>query len=230
MLHRAEASLAQTQALPRSIDLAALESEVDRAQAAYQAAEARLAKVEIHSPIDGKVSDIVYESGEQVMTASPVVIVQTVGDQYRVMASVTESDISKIELGDQAVVTFDALGSGVTATATVTEIDPAETLIEGVVYYKVTLYLNEDASALTLKPGMSVDMDIRTMEESDVIAIPQRAVLTKTTGEKYVRVVTGPQTYEERTVTTGALGDMGMIRILSGLSDGEEIVLKLNGK
>lgn len=226
----AKASLAQTEALPRSIDLAALGSEVERAQATYQAAEARLAKAEIRSPIDGKVSDIAYKNGEQVLAASGVVTVQTVGDQYRVVASVTESDISKIEIGDRAQVTFDALGNDIFSSATVTEIDPAETMIEGVVYYEVTLYLNDDASAFALKPGMSVDMDIRTLEETDAIAVPQRAVLTKTTGEKYVRVVIGSGSYEERVVTTGSLGDAGMIRVLFGLSAGEEIILKLNGK
>jgi len=131
-------------------------------------------------------------------------------------------------LNDQVEVTFDALNDEVSAHATVMEIDPAETLIEGVVYYEVTLYMNGDAASLPLKPGMSADLDIRTAEESSVIAIPQRAVLTKTDGQKYVRVVTGKGTYEDRQVVTGVLGDKGMVLIVSGLSEGEEIILKLN--
>jgi multidrug efflux pump subunit AcrA (membrane-fusion protein) len=224
----AQATLGQTQALPRSIDVAAFDSEVERAQAAYDAAQARLAKAEIRSPIDGKVSEIVYESGEQVVAASRMITVQTVGNQYRIKALVTESDIAKISLNDQAEVTFDALSDEVSAHATVTEIDPAETLIEGVVYYEVTLYMNGDAASLPLKPGMSADLDIRTAEETSAIAIPQRAVLTKTDRQKYVRVVTGKGTYEEREVVTGVLGDKGMVLILSGLSEGEEIILKFN--
>jgi hypothetical protein len=57
--------------------------------------------------------------------------------------------------------------------------------------------------------------------------IPYRAVLSKTgTDEKYVRVLKNEQ-IEERTVQLGLRADDGKVEILSGLSEGEEIVLKI---
>ena len=50
-----------------------------------------------------------------------------------------EADIAKVAIGDLASSTLDAYGSYVDFPAQVTMIDPAETVIEGVPTYKVTL-------------------------------------------------------------------------------------------
>ncbi|HBK34748.1 MAG: Efflux transporter, RND family, MFP subunit [Candidatus Uhrbacteria bacterium GW2011_GWE2_40_58] len=221
----AQASYAQTSATPRQVDLSALEAEVERTYAVYLAANARLTKAEIRSPIKGRVTDIRFDVGEQMTATKPLLTVQTTEDQFRIVANVTESDIAKISLGDAAIVTFDAFGDDKKVYAYVQEIDLAETLIEGVVYYKVTIYL-DDTQSLSLKPGMSADVEIQTVLEENVLIIPQRAVLTHN-GNKYVRVLKKNGEIEERTVTVGTRGDLGLILVESGLEEGEEIIIKM---
>ena len=221
-----QASYAQTSASPRQVDLSALEAEVERSYAAYNASNARLEKAEIYSPINGKVTNIAFEVGEQIVGATPLMIVQTTEDQFRIIAKVTESDIAKISLNNIASVTFDAFGDDVAIPAFVHEIDLAETLIEGVVYYEVIIYLDGEI-ILPLKPGMSTDIEIHTIEEQDMIIIPQRAVLTHGS-DKYVRILDAEGEIEERTVTVGVRGDLGLILIESGLEEGEEIVIKIS--
>jgi HlyD family secretion protein len=221
-----EASLAQATATPRTVDLAAYEAEVSRTQAAYSAALARLENAEITSPITGRVTDIALEVGEQIVAATPLVTVQTTGDQFKIVANVTESDITKIALEDSTEVTFDAFGDDVVFTGGVQGIDPAETMIEGVVYYEVTVYLNDDERLIALKPGLTADIVITTVEIADALMLPQRTVLTGEEG-KYVRVKTRGSEYEERLVTTGERGNLGMILIESGVEEGEEIVVKI---
>jgi HlyD family secretion protein len=222
---QAEASLQQVSADPRDVDLASYEAEVSRALAAYDAAEARLAKADMKSPIVGSVTDITVEKGEQVSPGTTVVVVQTTMEQYEVVADVSESDIAKLAVGDVAEISFDAFGSAVEVTGEVRDIDPAEKLVEGVVYYEVTVQMEEDELLAALRPGLSADLIITTDKRENVISIPQRAIYDKD-GVDYVRVIDKRGNVEERHVETGIRGDLGRIEILSGLTDGEEIVIR----
>jgi HlyD family secretion protein len=221
-----EATLAETIATPRTVDLAAYEAEVSRAQAAYSATLARLEKAEITSPIAGNVTEIVLEVGEQIIAATPLITVQTTDNQFKITANVTESDIAKIELDDPSEITFDAFGDESIFTGFVHSINPAETIIEGVVYYEVTVYLSDDDRLVALKPGLTADVIITTIEQAEVLMLPQRTVLTGEEG-KYVRVKTRGSEFEERLVTTGERGDLGMILIEAGVEEGEEVVVKI---
>ncbi|HAU65942.1 MAG: Efflux transporter, RND family, MFP subunit [Candidatus Uhrbacteria bacterium GW2011_GWF2_39_13] len=221
---QSEASLAQVQATPRTVDLASYEAEVARAQATYESALARLEKTEIHSPIVGNVTEVFIEEGEQVVVANPVITIQTTQEQFEILADVSESDISKIALDDSVIVTFDAFGSSVELTGHVVKIDPAEKLIEGVVYYEVTVYLDAFDQSLALRPGLSADLIFTTEQKEQVISIPQRAVFEKE-AETYIRVLVN-EIAQERKVEVGLRGDLGRVEILSGLSEGEEVIVR----
>jgi multidrug efflux pump subunit AcrA (membrane-fusion protein) len=220
------ASREQVAAAPRSVDLASYESEVERARAAYEAARARLAKAEIRSPISGSVTEVSFEIGEQVTATTPVVTVQTTQEQFKIVADVAESDISKVSIGDQVELSFDAFGSDVVAFGTVGKIDPAEKTVESVVYYEVTIYLNEGQSSFVLRPGLSVDLVITTEVREGALTVSQRAV-TSEEDKKYVRVLKeGKQ--EKLEVAVGLRGDMGRVEILSGIREGDQIIIREN--
>jgi multidrug efflux pump subunit AcrA (membrane-fusion protein) len=223
-LAEATARLAEVAAEPRTVDLASYEAEVERARAAYSAASARLEKAEISSPISGNVTEVSVEVGEQVVAATPVVVVQTTGDQFEIVAFISESDIVKIGIDDLVTLTFDAFSTDDERMGFVGEIDPAEKLIEGVVYYEVTVYLADETSGLMLRPGMSVDLVLETDRRGEAITLPQRAVLEDAEG-KYVRVLVGGSP-ERVGVTTGLRGDLGRVEIVTGLEVGDEVVIR----
>ncbi|MBI2473606.1 efflux RND transporter periplasmic adaptor subunit [Candidatus Uhrbacteria bacterium] len=221
---QSEASLAQVQATPRTIDLASYEAEVARAQAAYQSAVARLGKTEIHSPIVGNVTEIFVEEGEQVVAANRVMTIQTTQEQFEIIADVSESDIAKVALDDSVLITFDAFDSSVELTGHVVKIDPAEKLIEGVVYYEVSVYLDAFDQSIALRPGLSADLIITTQQKDQVLSVPQRAVFEKE-GISYVRLLINGVP-EERKVEIGLRGDLGRVEILSGLREGDEVIVR----
>ncbi|MFH1712313.1 MAG: efflux RND transporter periplasmic adaptor subunit [Patescibacteria group bacterium] len=223
-LTRTKASLAQVVADPRSVDVAGLIAEVNRASSALDSAEARLAKATIVSPINGIVSKIEIEEGEQISGLKPVIVVQTTtDDQFRITADIPESDITKVSVNDKVDVTFDAFGDDVHFKGTLRKIDPAENAVEGVVYYKVDIYLDEQSEEF--KPGLSADVVIMTEEIMETLYIPQRAVLERD-GYKYVRIPRGKK-YDEQPVEIGIRGDDGFVQILAGLEEGQEIVVSI---
>jgi HlyD family secretion protein len=193
--------------------------------AAYSAAEARLAKAEITSPIVGSVTDITVEEGEQVSLGGTVVVVQTTMEQFEIIADVSESDIAKVSVGDEAEIRFDAFGSGFEVIGQVRDIDPAEKMIESVVYYEVTVQLMDEDLLDSLRPGLSADLILTTDKRENVLSVPQRALFEKE-GLDYVRVMDRRGNPEDRHVEVGIRGDLGRVEILSGLEEGDEVIIR----
>jgi multidrug efflux pump subunit AcrA (membrane-fusion protein) len=223
-LEKARAARDEAAAEPRDIDLASYEAEVDRASSAYSSAQARLDKAQMRSPISGNVTNVDVEPGEQVVASETIITVQTTQEQFKIVADVSESDISKVSLGDTVELTFDAFGSESVLFGTVGEIDPAEKMIESVVYYEVTVYLEQAQQSLALRPGLSVDLVITTDRKDSVLTIPQRAVESDNE-RNFVKVLVDGKP-EKKEVTTGLRGDLGRLEIVSGLEEGDEIIIR----
>jgi RND family efflux transporter MFP subunit len=143
---------------------------------------------------------------------------------FEIEAYVTETDIASISKGDTASVTLDAYGNDVVFSAEVVRIDPAETVIEGVATYRVVLIF-EDAQGLA-RSGMTANVDIMTGVSENVLAVPARAVFTQN-GVKHVRLQNADGSIETVTVTTGLRDSFGDIEIVSGITDGDQVVVFL---
>lgn len=195
---------------------------VNKYQAQISAIQEQLGELTLYSPIDGTVTYKNYEVGENAVANSAVVTVSGL-DGVEIDADVPESDIIKVALNQKADLTFDAFTSNDHFGATVTEIEPAATEIQDVVYYKVKLKLDRDEPRL--REGMSSDIDIKTAERNNVIFAPLRAVKTEN-GQKYVEILKDEKNSvtEKINVTTGMEGDDGMVEIKSGLKGGEKVV------
>ncbi len=63
---------------------------------------------------------------------------QTTQEQFEIVADVSESDIAKLAIGQQAQITFDAFGSSQKIVGEVRKIDPAEKMIESELCSKMT--------------------------------------------------------------------------------------------
>ncbi len=217
-----QARLTEAAARPRAVDVAALIADVQRSQASYEASMARLAKAELHSPIEGTVTSVEIDPGELASPSLAAIEVESNGEVFRLVVDVAEADIAKVQVPNSAVITLDAFGEDVLVVGNVTKIDPSEKLVEGVVFYRVTLDLTGTLPSAGLKSGMSANVVVQTNDRQAVVAVPQRAVLERA-GKKYVRVFNGA--IIERTVTTGLRADNGLVEILSGLSVGETLIV-----
>lgn len=201
--------------------IAAQEARVKSARASVQSIQAQLAKTVIISPISGTVTKQEATAGE--IVASNLVIISVMSEaKFEITANIPEADIAKIKLNDFAKITLDAYGEDVVFEARVIEIEPAETIVEGVSTYKITLqFVNEDER---IRSGMTANIDILTAQKNDVLAVPQRAIISRNGQGKFVKIMKDDGTTEEVKVETGIRGSSGEIEIISGLNEGDKVI------
>jgi len=204
-----------------SLKLAGDSSESIAAQAAKVAqAQAQIDQDILLSPLAGIVTQADPNVGEFVAAGQTAFSVQSSG--FKIEAYVPEADIAKVAVGDLASTTLDAYGSNVDFPAIVSAIDPAETVIEGVPTYKVTLLFA--APDARIRSGMTANLEILTHEAGSVIEVPYRAV-TATATSTTVRVVSANgRSYTPVAVVTGLKGSDGTIEIVSGIQPGDKVV------
>lgn len=224
-LASAQAALAAKKAPPRQVDLESYRAAVQAAGAALATTEANRHKALIYAPVAGVITQKNNEVGESNSSATPVLVMMPISD-YEIEVNVSEADITKVKLEQTAAITLDAYGDDRVFKGRVLTIDPAETLISDVVYYKVKVVLDPaEANLQDIKAGMTANVTIFTNQRNNVLMIPERAVEEKNS-RKYVRVLIDSknQKMKEKEITTGLRGNEGLIEIVSGLIEGEEVV------
>ncbi len=217
-LKTAEDKLAQIKASPREHDVDLAQAKLAQAEAVLAETRQNLAKASLTAPLNGIVTDIKKEEGETATIQEAIVSIIGL-DNFQIEVDISEINIGKVNLRDSAEITLDAFPD-YKFLGKVIDIEPAETIIQGVVYYRVTAGFEEAKEGI--KSGMTANVDIITDLREDVLRIPQRAVLTKN-GQKIVRVLEGEEIKEVQ-VETGIRGNEGEIEILSGIKEGDKII------
>jgi len=220
---QAQASYNDLVAPPRNVDVASLRADVSRQAANLSTLRDELKKTDLVALATGMISKLDVEVGENVTINQEVVGILANG--FTIKVDISESDVAKLSLNDSVHITLDAYGENVPFSGTVVKIEPGETEISGVVYYKTTILFDDIPSEYDVRSGMTVNVDIQTDIREQVLVIPRRAVLTKD-GTQFVRVVKNKEKgiFEERTVETGLAGDDGLVEITSGLNEGDDVV------
>ncbi len=223
-LHKAQKkSQARAWLLPLSVKL--VELQADQAKAALDAAklelaqaELELAKAAIIAPFDGIVTSIDMKQGERISAAIAVVCLVD-PTSIKMDGVIDEMDISGVKPGQEAIITLDALPDK-EVKGRITFISQTGTVQAGVVSYKTAVTLeNPDEE---LRDGMSATAEIVVERRENVLLIPNRTI-QGTWDNPWVEVVVGEQT-EQRQITLG-LSDGVNTEVLSGLEQGEEVVL-----
>ncbi len=201
-------------------EIKAQEAQVEKAQAIILTYEAQIAKTVIRSPISGIVTKQTAKIGEIISANNPVVYIINESN-FEIEANVPEADIVKIRIGNSAKITLDAYGEEIVFGAKIIDIEPAETIIEGIATYKTTFQFDQEDGRI--KPGMTANIDILTARIENVIKIPQRAVITKG-GEKIVRILNPLQEISEVKIKSGLRGSDGSIEIIEGIKEGDRVI------
>ncbi|MEI6378391.1 MAG: efflux RND transporter periplasmic adaptor subunit [Candidatus Falkowbacteria bacterium] len=204
-------------ARPEDVDLA--RAQLRQSQASLDLIRNQLANNQIIAPVDGVITEVNYKVGEQTAVGQPA-FKMIAKDGYEVEIDVAETDIAKIKVHDVATITLDAYGDSVKLSGSVVSVEPAATIIQGVIYYKVKI--DFVGGQVAIKPSMTATASIATASKDNVLYVPARAVLDNN-GQKYVRVLANGAVVEKN-VTVGLSGDDGLLEILTGLNEGEEAV------
>lgn len=229
----AKAQLDLKTAAPRNADISYYQAQVNQAQAALDLAQKNLDNYIIYAPTDGIITFINYKIGEQVSSGGSLsagtikpAISMLGNNQFQIKVDVPESDIVKLKLENSVEITLDAYGQDVKFTGKVIYIDVAETVIQDVVYYKVTVAL--DPTDKEIKSGMTANVDILTDQRTNVLFVPSRAIKENDAGNKYVEILKNGKAIQVE-VKIGLKGDQGRTEIINGLQEGQDVIVFKQG-
>jgi RND family efflux transporter MFP subunit len=220
-LQQAEATLAQQKAKAQPADIDAALAQLLSAQGTVEAATTALNNTILKAPADGTITQVDTKVGQLATAMQPVFILQNINSLHA-EAYISEANVASLKIGQTVDYTFDSLGPDKHFAGQILTIDPASTVISGVVNYLVKANL---PNIPEIKPGMTVNMTILVATRQDALAVSSSAIINSN-GEQSVRVIDNPKTktYHSVKVQTGLQADGGQVEILGGLNEGQEIV------
>lgn len=184
----------------------------DAARAASATARARLDQLVVRANSDGIVTKRDVYPGD---LATPTKVLFQLGDpsRIRITATVDERDITRVAVGQKALMSSDALPGAIPAH--VSEVTPGGD--PTVRAFRVRLLPDTDAP---LPMGLTLEVNIITSERKAAVLVPASALA----GDgRHVWVVAQGRA-ASRTITKGADGT-SKVEITSGLRSGETVIL-----
>ncbi|REJ83690.1 MAG: efflux RND transporter periplasmic adaptor subunit [Acidobacteria bacterium] len=256
LIAASELDAARASAESRTAQVAASRAAVNRAESGAEAAQRRVAqaraqadrardlveKTAIVAPISGVVSRLQVREGEMVVIGiqnQPGTVLMTVSDLAELNAEVlvAEADVLRVEVGQEATVTLEALPER-RFRGRVTEVGASALPQTGggvaAREFRVEIRLEEPEPGL--RPGLTCDAEILVGEERDVVVVPLQAVVLRGGSEGGPGGTGGSGGNEERgvfvvedgiaqftPVETGIIG--GLDIEVRGIEVGTEIVI-----
>ncbi len=214
------------------------ESNLRQSRLTLQRAEINLGYTQIYSPISGVVLSRAVDEGQTVASGYSTPTLFTIAADLREMqlvANIDEADIGAVAEGQRVSFTVDAyIDTQFEGTVKQVRLQSAST--SNVVTYQVVIDApNPD---LKLKPGMTANATIYTLEKEGVFAVPARALRfvpadmddkrREELPETHVFVRLADGTTEPREVTTGITNGV-QTEIVSGLAEGDVVVVGMAG-
>ena len=202
-LEAASNALSLTRAGSTQEQIDSQKARVDSATANVMSVQAQLDKTVLRSPISGIMTKQDAKVGQIV---SPNI--QLVGiiseDRYQIDVNIPEVDISKIALDNPVSITLDAIQKEV-FKGKVISIDPAETVVDGAVNFKVKIAFENSDSRI--KSGFTANLTISTLIKENVLVLPQFAILQNDQGI-FVKKIEGDNLVQTE-ITIGIKGRDG---------------------
>mgnify|MGYP002625188284 CR=1 FL=1 len=152
------------------------EQQMTTARQSVKRAETDLGYATITSPINGVVLDKAVEEGQTVAasfsTPTLFTIAQDLTDM-RVIADIDEADIGEVKEGQRVSFTVDAFPNDI-FQGEVTQVRQQATTESNVVTYEVVI--SAPNADLKLKPGLTANVTIFTLEKNDVLTVAAKAL------------------------------------------------------
>jgi HlyD family secretion protein len=216
---QAQAGLNLTTASSTAQEIEGQQAAVAGSRAALSSAQVALNNASLNAPFPGTVQNLTAQIGQVVSPGAPVLSLVNNGG-LKIETYVSEADVAKIKEGDAAQITLDAFGTGTTFPATITTVDSAETQVNGVPLYLVTLHFTD--AEPQVKDGMTGNVHIVLAEDDNVLVVPSGLVLNE--GNQYYVLAKTTAGTEQKQVQIGLVGANGTTEITSGVNAGDTLV------
>ena len=174
---------------------------IQGAQAGLTQAQENLLKTTIIAPVSGIISQLNVKKGERVVGTAQMAGTEmlTIADMSRieVRVDVSETDISKVKIGDTTIIEADAyrnrkfkgIVSKVAVSSSNTSATTTGTSTDQVTNYTVHILIlpssyadlvaNLPKGKFPFKPGMSASVEIQTNRQDNILSVPVNAVTTR---------------------------------------------------
>lgn len=223
---QAQRDLERVQAGPTDTQIEQAEASVRQAEIQRDQSADALERTMLLAPFDGIVSGLNIEVGSLVTPGLPVFEMTRVSP-LELTVQVDEVDIRQISDGMNAFVQIDALPT-VRLPATIEQVSLVGQNDGGIVSYDVQMVLDEEDPRVRV--GMTAEAIITVQERRDVLVVPNFFVrLDRRADQAFVNVLRTDDTIEEIEVQLGLQGQETS-EIVSGLSDGDVVVIDLSGE
>jgi HlyD family secretion protein len=209
-------------------DVTLAKATVESDQISLSNAQQQLIDTKVIAPMDGVVAALSVQKGMIIASAITNVgggsTVLTLADLSKVfvLASVDESDIGKVELGQTVNVTADSY-PGVVLKGTVVRIATRGVNVSNVVTFEVKIEVLGEQKKL-LKPEMIASVQMISAEKQDVLLVPAQAITRQGAG-LVATVVGADNVNEDRPIEVG-LTDGDRWEVVSGLREGETVLVR----
>ncbi|MBU1701182.1 MAG: efflux RND transporter periplasmic adaptor subunit [Candidatus Eisenbacteria bacterium] len=159
----------------------AQQQELQRLQAALEAARRDLQETHLTAPISGLVTQILVEEGENVVTGTmnnPGTVILEIADlsEMEVEAQVDETDVISVSAGQSARVEVDALPNTILRGRVSLVGQAGRTSQEGADFL-VRVRIQE--SPESLRPGMTADVEILVASADSALAVPLQSLTVR---------------------------------------------------
>ena len=215
----AEASLADAQMKLAELQNGPDPDDIAAAEIRIQIAQNTLDTLILRAPFDGEVLAVNYLLGDTVSQTQAAVVIANRA-QIHVDASIDESDVTQIQVGDPVTITFDSL-SDLTLSGTVNWIDPVGQVVQGLVRYTVRINAAQTDARVLL--GMTANTNIVTDVQDGALAVPLDAVQLDQAGE-FVNRVNALGVLERVNVVSGEVQEDFVI-VTGDLNPGDKVQL-----
>ena len=199
-------------------------------------AETNLGYATITSPIDGVVLSKSVEEGQTVAASFNTPELFTIAKDLtdmRVIADIDEADIGGVKEGQRVSFTVDAFPDD-HFEGQVTQVRQQATTESNVVTYQVVI--SAPNADLKLKPGLTANVTIFTLEKNGVLAVPSKALRFTVNDallkkDQKIEDIEAPHkvwtlegnTFKAHQVETGTTNGL-LTEITSGLKEGQEVL------
>ena len=188
----AQRDVAKAQVESATSQVGSSQAQVEQAKAALKLSETNLRYTTIRSPVNGTVISRNVDVGQTVAASLQAPTLFTIAKdltQMQVDSNVSEADVGRIAVGQEATFTVDAYPER-TFDGKVSEIRNAPIIVQNVVTYDVVIQVtNKD---LKLKPGMTANVSVMIAQRKGVLKISNAALRFQPEISKRESGKTGP--------------------------------------
>lgn len=214
---QAQKQLADLQRMGKEQLLKAAEGTKSSAEGHYRAATAQLSYSEIRSPIDGVVTDRPLYVGDLAQANQPILTVMDVSALVA-KAHIPQADAAHIKVGDAAQIKVEGDVEPVAGRVTIVSpaLDPGSTTVE--------VWVETRKPSASVKPGMTVNIEITAKTIKDAIAAPSNAIFKNADGAPYVLIAGTDRKAHQKVVQLG-VRNSDLTQITSGINEGDPIIV-----